>query len=306
MEFSVVVPTLNGRERLGRCLDSLAGRDAEVVVVNGPSTDGTSGTARGHEAVDSVLEVAERNLHIAWNAGIEIASGDAVAFLHDDTVPEGEWFRAAGEALADGAGAVTGPVHRSVGGGITTETEETTTLAGRTVTFFDGGNVALSRAALRDLDGFDEYLVVGGARDAAHRLAGMEYRVAWDSRVAVHREGDVDQAARFADLGHDDGPAWGRRYRSLSYRLVKNYGLGLRVAARVTRHAVVDGVRALAGVLRDGQSASSWVGDGRDVVTSTVGGGRDGLGARRADPTPRRNPNGVSARSDRVVTRLDE
>ena len=46
MYLSVVVPTLNGREELARCLDGLAERvpDAEKIVVNGPSADGTTWT----------------------------------------------------------------------------------------------------------------------------------------------------------------------------------------------------------------------------------------------------------------------
>ncbi|MFB6218556.1 MAG: glycosyltransferase family 2 protein [Halobacteriaceae archaeon] len=305
MELSVVVPTLDGRERVGRPLDALAGADAEVVVVNGPSTDGTAGLVRDHPAVDRLVEVAERNLAVARNAGVEQSTGGAVAFLADGSAPEGRWLGAIGDALADGADAVTGPVHRSVAGGVTTETEESRTVAGRAVTFFDGGNVALTRTALDALDGFDEYLAVGSARDAAHRLAGMGYRVAWHPAVAVRRGEARDPAARFADTGHDDGPAWGRRYRSLAYRLLKNYGLRPRVVGRVARRAAGDGAGALLGVLRGEGSASAWVGNGRDVVASAVGGGQDGLAARRADPTPRRNPNGVSARSDRVVARTE-
>ncbi|PSP40440.1 glycosyl transferase family 2, partial [Halobacteriales archaeon QH_10_70_21] len=44
MYLSVVVPTLNDRDRLESCLDALsADAPDEGIVVNGPSTDGTSG-----------------------------------------------------------------------------------------------------------------------------------------------------------------------------------------------------------------------------------------------------------------------
>ena len=48
MQLSVVVPTLNARDRLAATLDGLASHapDAEVVVVNGPSADGTTGMVR--------------------------------------------------------------------------------------------------------------------------------------------------------------------------------------------------------------------------------------------------------------------
>jgi glycosyltransferase involved in cell wall biosynthesis len=305
MEFSVVVPTLNGRQRLGRSLDALEGVTAEVVVVNGPSTDGTSGLVREHPAVDLLVEVAERNLNVARNAGIAQAGGRAVAFFGDGTVPEGEWFEGAAGALVDGAAAVTGPVHRSVAGGVTTEPEESRRVAGRTVTFFDGGNVAFTRSALEALDGFDEYLAVGGARDAAHRLAGMGYGVAWHPRTSVLREAERDRAAEFADTGHSDGPAWGRRHRSLAYRLTKNYGLRPSVAAAVGRRALGDAASTLGDVLRGDGPVSVWLGNGGTVLRSAVGGAQDGLSARRADGTARRNPNGVSARSDRVIARVE-
>ncbi|NIS29964.1 MAG: glycosyltransferase, partial [Actinobacteria bacterium] len=44
MDLSVVVPTLNAEEALADCLDALADAapDAERIVVDGPSADGTS------------------------------------------------------------------------------------------------------------------------------------------------------------------------------------------------------------------------------------------------------------------------
>jgi len=306
MEFSVVVPTLNGRQRLQRPLDALASvPDAEVVVVNGPSTDGTAGLVREHGAADLLVEVGERNLNVARNAGIAAASGRTVAFLGDGTAPKEGCFEAVRGALAGGTAAVTGPVHREVAGGVTTETEESCRVAGRQVTLFDGGNVAFTRTTLDALDGFDESLAVDGARDAAHRLAGMGYRVAWHPRAAALREGDRDQAAQFADTGHPDGPAWGRRYHALAYCLTKNYGLRPTVATTVVRRAVRDRAGALLGVLRGEGTASAWVGNGRDVAASVVRGAQEGLSDRRADDTPRRNPNGVSARDDRVVARAE-
>ncbi|MFC6724652.1 glycosyltransferase family 2 protein, partial [Halobium palmae] len=96
MELSVVVPTLNGRDRLAASLDSLAARapDAEVVVVNGPSADGTTGMVRERDDVDLLVELSDRTINVARNAGIEAASGDAVAFLGDDLGVEDGWVDA--------------------------------------------------------------------------------------------------------------------------------------------------------------------------------------------------------------------
>jgi len=305
MDLSVVVPTLNGRDVLAASLDALAAHapDAEVVVVNGPSVDGTSGMVRDHDAVDLLLEVSERNLNASRNAGIAAASGDVVALVGQDSQIREGWVAAVEAALADGAAAVTGPVHHRVEGGVTTESVETASVAGRDITFFDGGNVAFVRDALDALDGFDEYLQTGAARDAAHRLAGMDREVGWGADAVVLREAKDDIRHRLPEDAEES--AWGLKYRSLAYRLVKNYGFGARIAARITRHALGDSLSVGADVLRGDEKLSTWAAAGGAVVPNLWTGSQDGMSARMADRTPRRNQNGVSARMDRTMVRHD-
>jgi glycosyltransferase involved in cell wall biosynthesis len=305
MELSVVVPTLNGRDRLAGCLDALAvhAPAAEVVVVNGPSTDGTSGMVREHGAVDRLVEVAERNINVSRNVGLAVATGDVVAALGVDSAVEPTWVEAIEAGIGTGADAVTGPVHRQVSGGMTTGSVERTTIAGREVTYFDGGNVAFTREAIRDLDGFDEYLDTGAARDAAHRLAGLDREVAWQPEMAVLREHNSDVADRIAS--DQEAPVWGLKYRSLAYRLAKNYGPRPTVATRLVRHAVADALGGLREVISGDEVPSRWAANGRDVLTNAPVGVKDGLAARSADRSPTRNPNGISSRTDRAVAEYD-
>jgi len=306
MDISVVVPTLNGRDALAASLDALAAHapDAEVVVVNGPSADGTSGMARAHDAVDVLLELSERNLNASRNAGIAAVTGDVVAFVGQDTRIRDGWVSAARDALAAGADAVTGPVHRNVEGGVTTESVERRTVCGREVTYFDGGNVAFTREAIEALDGFDEYLQTGAARDAAHRLAGMGRDVVWARDAVVLREEKDDIVHRLPEDPEES--AWGLKYRALAYRLVKNYGMGVRIAARIVRHALGDALSVGADVARGNAKLSTWAAAGAAVVPNLWRGSQDGIAARVSDRSPRRNPNGVSARMDRAVARYDK
>jgi glycosyltransferase involved in cell wall biosynthesis len=299
MDLSVVVPTLNGREQLSRCLDALAEHApaAEVVVVNGPSTDGTTGMVRDRPDVDVLVELAERNVNAARNAGLVEAAGDVVALLGYDHAVESGWYEALTDAVAGDAGGITGPTHRPRRGGMETEDVESRTIAGREVTYFNPENFALTDAALEALDGFDEGLLTGGARDAAHRLAGTDHRVAWASGMAVSHEVEPDGGTTPTD--------WRWRYRSLAYRLVKNYGLRPGVARRVARHAGTDALSALGDVARGDGRPSSWFGNGREVVGGIASGTVHGLAARLRDRTPRRNPYGVSAREDRAVAVYD-
>jgi len=346
MDLSVVVPTLNGRDRLAACLDSLAAHapDAEVIVVNGPSADGTTGMVRDRDDVDVLVEISDRTVNVARNAGIETATGDVIALVDYDNRITPAWVDGVLGGL-DRADVVTGPVtpvetpdddvddwgddrdetaatdEDETAGRDEDETDpgetragdepdgeidsvdepERKRIAGRDVTYFPGGNVAFRRETLRDLDGFDEYLHTGGARDAAHRLAHMDCTVAWDTDVAVRTE---PPSRRAADGGRSDRD-WEWKYRALSYRLLKNYGVRPTVVGRTVKHAVLDAGSVARDVLDGEATPSRWVGNGRDVVFGIAGGSSDGLVARAQDRSPARNPNGISKRADRAVAKYD-
>jgi glycosyltransferase involved in cell wall biosynthesis len=297
MDLSVVVPTLNDRDELRRCLDALAAEDpTEIVVVNGPSTDGTSGMVRKREDVDVLVEIDERNANVARNAGLDRSRGDVVAFVNPVLTVEPGWCEAAVETLAE-TDVATGPTHEELRAGFATDSVESRTIRGRSVTYFNGGNVAIVREALEAIDGFDEYLETGGARDAAHRLAGLDFGVAWSSGMCVSRETAADGGLTERN--------WRARYRSLSYRLAKNYGFHPTVPFRTLRHAVGDSYRALRDVISGESKPTSWVGNGRDVVVGSADGYADGIRARYADRSPQRNPRGWSDRADRAVAVYD-
>ncbi|ELZ59345.1 MULTISPECIES: glycosyltransferase family 2 protein [Halorubrum] len=324
MDLSVVVPTLNGRDRLAACLDALAADapDAEVIVVNGPSADGTTGMVRDRDDVDVLVEISDRTVNVARNAGIEAATGDAVALVDYDNRIEAGWRDAVAAGL-DAAPVVSGPV-TPIPPGETTPADadfdegggpdlpgdadaddpdepERSRIAGRDVTYFEGGNVAFRRDALRDLDGFDEYLRVGGARDAAHRLARMDREVAWRPGLSARKELRNPTAAD----GGRSAREWGWKYRALAYRLLKNYGVRPSVLFRTGSHALSDAIGAAKDVARGESTPSRWAATGRDVLLGLTGGSSDGLVARRRDRSPARNPNGVSTRADRAVAKYD-
>jgi len=298
MQLSVVVPTLNGRDQLSSCLDRLTATapDAEIIVVNGPSADGTTGMVRDRDDVDVLVEVSARTVNVARNAGIEVATGDVIAFVSYDLRIEDSWQ----EALVDGlteASVVTGPTHRTVPGGMTTESAEECRIARRDVTYFSGGNVAFEADVLRELDGFDEYLETGGSRDAAHRLAGMEVDVTWRPEMSVRCEYEADGGQTKRD--------WGWKYRALSYRLVKNYGVRPTILRRTVTHALSDAAATARDVVGGEAQPTAWFGTGRDVVSGIATGTSDGLVARSRDRDPSRNPHGISKRADRAVARYD-
>ena len=330
MELSVVVPTLNGRDRLARCLDSLAAHapDAEVIVVNGPSADGTTGMVRERDDVDVLLEISERNVNVARNAGMRAAAGDVIALLDDDFCVESGWYGAIEETTAQ-ADVVTGPTDRKLDGGSPIAGGNTERISGRTITHFDGGNVAFARPAIEGIDGFDEHVQIGGANDAAHRLASRQMTVEWNPDMAVRRGvgtdgGETPPGAPRSHVrtGTFDG---GEAYRSLTYRLVKNYGPRPAVVSafanaltrthgpRASQNRAETGRTPVDEPTDDGRtdgrsegrSPFRWLTNCRSAACNVLVGTRDGLLARMRDRSDRRNPNGATARADRVVERYD-
>ncbi|HET9959782.1 MAG TPA: glycosyltransferase [Polyangiaceae bacterium] len=94
-QLSIVIPTYNRRERLGRVLRALSEQTVdlssfEAVVVDDGSKDGTSEWLKeqsfGFEV--QVLSQTNRGPAEARNAGIDAAQGELVLFLDDDVVPE--------------------------------------------------------------------------------------------------------------------------------------------------------------------------------------------------------------------------
>jgi hypothetical protein len=296
MSLSVVVPTLNARDELADCLDALAEHapDAEVIVANGPSADGTTGMVQERTDVDVLVEIADRSVNCARNAGLDHATGETVAFVSHTLSVGDTWREAVTDGLVD-SHAVTGPTRTQLRAGVETERKESRTIAGRAVTYFNPGNAAFRREVLTELDGFDEYLEIGGARDAAHRLARGDFAVRWDDRMHVREE-----------LGTDGGreTGLGPKYRSLAYRLGKNYGPRPTVFRRLLGHAGRDAAEGLRHVARGDNKPSAWLGAGRTVSLSLAVGLKDGLAARRGDGS-QRNPQGQSARDDRAVSVYD-
>ena len=293
-----MVATLNGRDALSDCLDALAAAapSAEVVVANGPSADGTSGMVQDRDDVRVLLELADRNVNAARNAGAEATTGDVVAFVDERTEVSTEWADALAAGLSE-APVVTGPVRHPLPVGSETSRRELERVAGRSVTHFDGGNVAFARDQLDVLDGFDEYLEIGGARDAAHRLAGLGVGVAWSPDLRASREtGGPDPV---------EGESAHRKYRALAYRLAKNYGPSPDALGRVLGSARTDGAAGLRGVFAGEAPVSTWLGDGSRVVGAGARGTLDGLRARLRDRRPALNPHGITSRTDRVVKRYD-
>lgn len=93
-KVSVVICTYNRRSYLERVFDYLRHQSHpgfEVIVVDGPSDDGTRELLKRHAHELKLAFNPERNLSKSRNLGIELADGDVVAFIDDDALPFNDW-----------------------------------------------------------------------------------------------------------------------------------------------------------------------------------------------------------------------
>jgi len=103
MRLGIVVPALDEAANLARLLPDLrrARPDAEIIVVDGGSRDGTTEVVRGQAGVRLIESARGRARQM--NAGARQVGGDVLLFLHADTrLPDGAIDAIAG-ALADPA-----------------------------------------------------------------------------------------------------------------------------------------------------------------------------------------------------------
>lgn len=198
--FSIVINTYNRAPFLRRLLAGLGhlrGAEFEVVVVNGPSTDGTAALLDEYHGLVKVVDCPERNLSRSRNLGIAAAAGDIVVFIDDDALPEDElWLTRYADAFARAGetelGAAGGPVwHRDTrwvefNGGATSDygfqifdaarMGEVTLDGRRWLLRVQGCNCAFRRDALARIGGFDEFFTYyHDETDVCLRLARIGY-----------------------------------------------------------------------------------------------------------------------------------
>jgi rSAM/selenodomain-associated transferase 2 len=104
VRLSIIVPVLDEESAIAATLAGLKPFDAEVIVVDGGSTDGTADIARQNRVK---VIASPRGRARQMNAGAAAAAGDVLLFLHADT-------RLPPSAIGDVTAALSDP--RRIGG----------------------------------------------------------------------------------------------------------------------------------------------------------------------------------------------
>jgi GT2 family glycosyltransferase len=201
--ISVVVCSYNGSRTIGECLDSLARLeypDYEVIVVDDGSTDRTAPIARQYDV--RLTRSVNRGLSAARNSGLELATGEIVAYIDDDAHADPHWLThlaatflttdhvgvggpnvpppGDGEVAHAVAGAPGGPVH--------------VLLSDREAEHLPGCNMAFRKSALEAIGGFDpRFRTAGDDVDVCWRLRDRGWTLGFNAAALVwhHRRGSV-------------------------------------------------------------------------------------------------------------------
>jgi glycosyltransferase involved in cell wall biosynthesis len=177
---SVVVPACNAAATIGACLESLKKLhypNYETIVVDDGSTDTTAQIVEASQT--RLIRGDHRGLGAARNAGIEAASGEIVAFIDADARADTDWLYHLVEAITRrGAAAAGGPNFAphdadaafAFAPGMPREVRG----EGDQLTQLCGCNMAITKAALREVGGFDPlFEAAGDDVDLSWRLAEL-------------------------------------------------------------------------------------------------------------------------------------
>ncbi|MFN7709499.1 MAG: glycosyltransferase [Holosporales bacterium] len=243
MRVSLIINTYNRMHTLPttlRSLHHLRYPDLEVIVVDGPSTDGTWEYLEKNWADKVKLyRCDEANLSVSRNIGVQHASGDIVCFTDDDGVPEPDWIDQLVPAYLDNpkVAAVGGWVRNHTGVAYQTKCIvsrrdsssenmiEDPAIIGDAKPHSDafpaliGVNSSFRKSALMEVGGFDEvYAYFLDETDVIARLVDAGYL------IKIIPEAEVHHKYAPSHIRQENGApkAWRQIATSLSYYIFQN------------------------------------------------------------------------------------
>ena len=211
MDFTVVVNTLNRHDTIAQCLWSLRQQEgiaAEVVVVDGSTSDETQILVASHFPEMRYLRISSQNLSLSRNVGISRARGEYVAFIDDDAFAHPLWLARLKQAYArersvGAVGGFTRAAKRSGwqvrgtlcdrwGDSYATEVSQLDDFCFPGSPIYPsllGTNSSFRRSALEEIGGFDEaYAYFLDETDVCLRVVDAGYRVRYEPSATVFHE----------------------------------------------------------------------------------------------------------------------
>ena len=256
---TVIVPVLNGKDTIERCIESLLQlrppKDGvELIVVDNGSTDGTMEILRKYESRLKVLEQSKPGVSAARNLGVQHARGDRLAFTDSDCIAEPDWLRDIILPLEDlRVGIVGGAIRaqqpcnwiQNFGERIH---DHQRAIEGEDTPYVIGMNWASRRAVLLEVGLFDELLLRGQDVDLARRIHAAGYRLVYCPTALVRHRNESTIPSLFAK-----GMAHGRAIALVDRKYRVSSPGGIERTINLTGQIA----RAAAGCLRGNARAES-------------------------------------------------
>jgi GT2 family glycosyltransferase len=222
---SIIVVSYNNLDYTRLCLDSIYAKTTypsfEVVVVDNASSDGTQDYLRQfagrHPNFKFLLNENNEGFARANNLGVEVASGDYVLFLNNDTIVSPGWLSRLIYYLRDPEIGMVGPVTNSSGNESRINVDyrvidEIDAFAENYTRAHDGKSfdirmlalfcVAVRRSTIEAVGNLDERFGIGTFEDDDYsmRIRALSLRIVCAEDVYIHHWG----GASFSRLNRDD------------------------------------------------------------------------------------------------------
>lgn len=264
MTVSIVIPVKDGGEDLERCLGAIAGQrlsdgqQAELVVVDSGSSDGSVALARSHGALVHEIPPEEFSHGHSRNLGASLSSGDLLVFISQDATPLGEdWLERLTAPLRERP-EVAGVYGRQIANDDATpperyfldflygprpRTQRAASVAELSMdtTLFSNANSAIRRA-LWERFPFVEDIIMSEDQDWSRRALLDGWTIVYEPRAAVRHSHAYTLSSAFKRF-FDSGASADRAYLA-----------GQRDSSRVLRRAAIRYARGEIGwLVRSGQ-----------------------------------------------------
>src|SRR4029079_18508959 len=231
---SVIVCCYNGESTLEDCLDGLEKLeypDVEVIVIDDGSTDASAAIAARHPNFKLVSQ-ENRGLANARNLGLELSTGEIVAYIDCDAWPDPHWLQylvSTFETTTDAC--VGGPnlpppgdaplsecVSQAPGG------PNRVLVSDREAEHVPGCNMAFRAAALREIGGFDpRFRVAGDDVDVCWQIQDRGWTIGFSPAAVVwHHRRDTLKGYWKQQVGYGKAEAlledkWPEKYNVIGH-----------------------------------------------------------------------------------------
>lgn len=257
---SVVVCSYNGSRTIRECLEGVTKLDYpdyEVIVIDDGSTDSTAAIAREFDV--DLISTENRGLSSARNLGLEVSSGEIVAYLDDDASPDPHWltYLASSFRNTEHAG-MGGPNIGPPNDGLIADCVANSPgnpvhvlISDELAEHIPGCNMAFRRDALMAVGGFDtQFRVAGDDVDLCWRIWDRGWTLGFNpSAIVWHHRRNSIRAYWKQQVGYGKAeallePKWPEKYNHANHLTWSGrvYGKGLAQALRLKPSRVYHGV----------------------------------------------------------------